>query len=283
MAETFSVDPDAHAKAKSGDLAYHDDAEGKPVVAKTELTLGPDDDDKVKVSDVDPGETEEEAKTEGDETPEDKAAAADADKPDADTDKPDADADKAEADKVIEKYQTQLQGWTTEFIEKGDLTEETAKSVMDTIFKDEVPPEIRAVLLDAFKEGITSTTQVSTLKGWDMVGGQEQYVAMATWAKANLSPEEIAAFDAAATGADVGLATTAIKGLHARYQQARGVTNEPDLAHSATKAPAEPIIGSRQELARLVGTKEYQTDPALRARVDRQLDQSMKSGKYTTS
>ena len=70
--------------------------------------------------------------------------------------------------------------------------------------------------------------------------------------------------------------------LHAQMQQAIGSETdfEPNLAHDGGRAQGEPIIGSRQELAKIQATEAYKKDPAVRAKVGRQLKQSMATGKY---
>jgi hypothetical protein len=55
---------------------------------------------------------------------------------------------------------------------------------------------------------------------------------------------------------------------------------EPNLAHDGGRAGGEPIIASRQELAKIQATDEYKKDPAVRAKVSRQLRQSLATGKY---
>lgn len=270
MAESFQVDPEAHAKAKAGTIAYHEDAEGNPVVTadapakddkETEVVLPTEDPDGESPEDVD-------AKVEGEDE--------------------DKEAEKAEGDKPdtnFADHSEQLAGWTDEFIQNGDLSPESHTKALETIFHPDLAPETREVLLNAFKEGITSTTQMSTLAGWNLTEGQENYGSMIEWARSNLNESEIKVFDAAASNGTTEESQSAIKGLYARFQQARGVevNDEPDLAHASGKAPADPIIGSRQELAKIVASKEYKTDPAVRARVDRQIAQSQRTGNYRIS
>jgi hypothetical protein len=105
---------------------------------------------------------------------------------------------------------------------------------------------------------------------------------MATWAQETLPSEEQDAFDKEVTSGDLVRRDTAIKGLHARMQQDLGNETdfEPNLAHGAGRAQGEPIIGSRQELVKIQRSEEYKKDPAVRAKVARQLEQSMNTGKY---
>jgi hypothetical protein len=53
------------------------------------------------------------------------------------------------------------------------------------------------------------------------------------------------------------------------------------LSHDGGTAQGEPIIASRRELAKIQATEEYKRDPAVRAKVMRQLQYSMATGKYS--
>jgi hypothetical protein len=197
-------------------------------------------------------------------------------------DKPE-DEDKAEEDKTPEaKFDADYQGWTNEFLRDGALSDETRLDVIEKVFHEGVPTELKEQFIQAYEAGLVSIQSVAVNEAFNLVGGEESYKQMIGWAQDNLSEAEIVAYDADALGDDLVKRDSVIKGLHARMQQATGSDPdfEPDLAHSAGRAGGEPIIGSRQELARIQSTTEYAKDPAVRAKVARQLKQSIATGKY---
>ena len=272
--ESFQVDPDAAAAAKaSGDYNQGEDG-----AKDSEPKDG--EDDKPIISDDDPGKSDDpDAKS--DDTDDDAKDDDKTDDKDKDKDK-DKDDDTPEPSAEEKEFNTAAESWTQEFMEKGELSEETREAVVKQIFAPGVPKAQQEQYLATFEAGLKAMGEAATRSAFDIVGGQEAYESMKAWAASNLSEAEIAAFDADALGTDMGRRDTAIRGLHARAQQASGSEPdfEPNLAHDGGRGAGEPIIGSRQELARIQATEEYRTDPAVRAKVERQLRQSMATGKY---
>jgi hypothetical protein len=267
--EVFQVDAAAHAAAKeSGDYSL----EGKEVEETT--TESDDKTEESIISDVDPGDEEgEEEKVETkDEETEEEETEADEEKEEKD---PEEDSDGTDFD-------TLHAGWTEEFLEKGNLSEDTKAAILENVFQADIPSEMKEQIVDAYEAGLVALTNATTAEAYDLTGGEESYKNMLVWANETLSDEEATAFDEAVLGTDKTTRHSAIKGLHAQMQQALGSEPnfEPNLAHSAGKASGEPIIGSRQELAKIQATVEYKKDPAVRQRVANQLRQSMATGKY---
>lgn len=190
--------------------------------------------------------------------------------------------EKSEAEVASAELDTTLQGWTTEFMDTGELKAETISDIYAKVFHPDLPDKVKAQLLGQLTSGITSDFQLATLSGWAKVGGQDEWDSMSEWAGKNLTEPEIKTFDAAVSGADAAASDSAIKGLHAQYQMATGATpdNEADLTHDAESATGEPAIGSTQALAAIQRTPEYQRDPAYREKIHRQLERSIKSPDY---
>ncbi len=165
------------------------------------------------------------------------------------------------------------------------MSEETREEISSTVFAEGVPKEVKQQYLDTYEAGMKALGDAATASAFEIVGGADAYQAMTAWAKNSLTEQEIEAFDADALGSDVVRRDSAIRGLHARMQQAAGAEpdNEPNLAHDGGRGKGEPIIGSRQELSKIQGTVRYKTDPAYRDLVERQLRQSRKTGRYRTS
>jgi hypothetical protein len=266
------VDADAHAEAKeSGD--YGTEA---PVTTETPIDAVEDpkpeaaEETESPISDVDPGDPEAGIEPVTADAKEEETAEEDKEEKE--------EGDKPEAEDFTEIFE----GWTNEFMENGALSEETAATAMDTLFNSNIPAEAKAQLMETYQAGAIALSQAAQVSAHELVGGKETYVQMSTWAQETLPEAEQDAFDAEVTSGDLTRRDTAIKGLHARMQQALGSEPnfEPNLAHDGGRAAGEPIIGSRQELVKIYRTEEYKKDPAVRARVARQLEQSMNTGKY---
>ncbi len=214
----------------------------------------------------------------------------DADKSKSDDDKSDDDKsdddDKSEDDKVkedlVEKFGEQSTKWTEEFMEKGELSTETREEIGKAVFAPGVPQEQKDAYIDSYVQNASAAGQLANLAAYEIVGGAENYANMVKWGQKNLTEAQIEAFDGDITGSDTSRRDTAIQGLYARMQQDAGFEpdNEQSLAHDGGRGKGEPIIGSRQELAKIQGTERYKKDPAYQDLVERQLRQSMATGQY---
>jgi hypothetical protein len=259
--EHFTIDPEAHAAAKaSGDYGTED-----PEAPKEEETPEEEKkDDEFVAPEHDPADDEKEGEGEEEEGEEEEAE------------------EKADDDKPTE-FQTKADGWTNEFMEKGELSEESQVAVLESVFRDDVPDEMRQEYMKTFTAGLGALRTAAANEQFAMVGGVEQYQQMLAWGADNLSTEEIGAFDKAALSTELDDRSAAIKGLHARMQLATGggqVDSEPDLSHNAERQGGEPLIASRQELMLIQRSEKYKTDAAYREKVGRQLKQSMDTGNY---
>jgi hypothetical protein len=258
--EHFTIDPEAHAAAKaSGDYGTGDaDA---PKTEEETPEDGEKKDDEFVAPEHDPADDETEGEGEEEEGEEEEAE------------------EKADDDTPNE-FQAKADGWTSEFMEKGELSEESQVAVLESVFKDDVPDEMRQEYMKTFTAGLGALRTAAANEQFAMVGGVEQYQQMLAWGADNLSTEEIGAFDKAALSTELDDRSAAIKGLHARMQLATGGGQDftPDLSHTAERQGGEPLIASRQELMLIQRSEKYKTDAAYREKVGRQLKQSMDTG-----
>lgn len=273
----FQVDPDAAAKAKaSGEY-------GTPEDDKTRLDDGKKAADDAKKKAVIPDEDPD--NPDDDKSKEEPDEDADKSKDDVDDKGDDDDKSKDDKPKPDEQFEQSQLKWTKEFMDTGELSPETRKEIGEAVFAKGVPQDVIDGYLDGYTSGTTALGAQALASAHEVVGGQEEYTKMAQWASANLSKEEIATFDTDVSGTDFARRDSAIKGLHARMSQAVGLDpdQEPNLAHDGGRGAGEPIIESRQQLAVIMASKEYQRDQAVRDKVERQLRQSKATGKYRTS
>lgn len=147
--------------------------------------------------------------------------------------------------------------YNQEFMEKGALSDET--------FAELEKKGIPRATVEAYIAGQQALVEKRQSAGFDVVGGKEQYQKMVQWAAANLTRDEIAAFNSAVNG-NWELAQIAIQGLHAKYQKASGVT--PNLLNGeGGNNGGTMAFASREEVKAAMRDPRYRVDPAYRDQV----------------
>jgi len=135
-----------------------------------------------------------------------------------------------------------------------------------------------AQLREEYEEGSDSAPKqfteedVSTLKG--MVGGDENYTQMVTWASENLPREEVELFNSVMSRGDPLAAYYAIQATALRYADADGV--EGNRVSGRTRASSGPgnVFRSQAEVVAAMNDPRYDSDPAYRADIFAKLERS---------
>ena len=105
-----------------------------------------------------------------------------------------------------------------------------------------------------------------------MVGGEEAYNEMASWASKNMSDGEKKAYNAAVNSADMDTVKLAVDGLRAKYQAANGT--EPSLMQGKATPVAEQGFESWAEVTAAMADPRYSKDPAYQEAVKQKLANS---------
>jgi len=115
-----------------------------------------------------------------------------------------------------------------------------------------------------------TTEQAQALYG--IVGGEENYGQITSWASQNLSQQEAAMFDAVMDTGDPNAAFWAIRGLAMQYADANGYEGK----RVSGKAPSnvENRFRSQSELVQAMSDPRYDTDDAYRADIMSKLQNS---------
>ena len=177
-----------------------------------------------------------------------------------------AETDKAAA-AAVEQAGLDMSALRTEFAQHGDLTKESREKLHKIGFSD--------ADIDSYIEGqvvLAERERASALA--DIPGGEDTFAQMLTWAKQNLSREEIIAYNKA-TGDGVSTAAKklAVDGLYGRYSRAVG--QNPNLIEGGNKpATAGDIYESRAQMVKDMQSAQYKTDPAFRNAVAAKLARS---------
>ena len=106
----------------------------------------------------------------------------------------------------------------------------------------------------------------------NMVGGDEQYGQLTSWAAEALSDEYITAYDNIVETGDVRMIQLALAGLQAEYEKANGY--EGEMLTGKAAQPKVDAFRSQAEVVRAMQDPRYDTDPAYRQDVFAKLDRS---------
>lgn len=152
-----------------------------------------------------------------------------------------------------------------EYEESGELSDKT----YDDLAKQGITRE----MVEAYIAGQTAQNSAEEAELKEVIGGSEQYDAMAQWANENLSEAEIEAYDEAVTSGSKGAAKLAIQGMYSQYINATGGGSAPLLAGS-TKGSGVETFRSVDQVRQAMADPRYQTDPAYRQQVAQRLQHS---------
>lgn len=153
-----------------------------------------------------------------------------------------------------------IPGMFAKFAEQGSLGDDDYKALEAA----GLPRD----LVDGYIAGEQAKATIMVQEAQAAVGGAEQYDAMLTWAAANLTAGERAAFDQNVVGTPEAR-KLAIEALHGRFTAAVG-TN-PQLVRANSGAGGEGGYQSRAEVTADMRDPRYKSDPAFRAKVEQKL------------
>ena len=115
-----------------------------------------------------------------------------------------------------------------------------------------------------------SAQQVIDVK--NAVGGEAEYNSMVEWAAANLTPEDINAFDEVVNTQPLSVIKLAAEGMYAKYSN--NVGREPKLYGGRSPAAGADVFESSAQVVEAMGDPKYKTDAAYRKKVQTKLGRS---------
>ena len=182
-----------------------------------------------------------------------------------------ADPENPDDYEVYEVGMTEEEGmqWTAEFMETGELTEDTMNSILNSF------PGATPEMVMTYFEGIRAVDQTSMMGAAETVGGVENLNNILAWAGENLSPAEREAANEALSGP---MANYTLMGLQAQYQNAISNTRqatEPSQipGRVATSSAAQTIqpYDNRAQMNADMSNPQYYSDPNFRSFVEQRL------------
>jgi len=167
-------------------------------------------------------------------------------------------ANAQELEKAYVELQRKLGGESED--EESDVPEETEQE--ETEEEEEVEEES--------EETYISEEDIEALKG--LVGGDEAYGEMMSWASENISENEQQIYDYVMELNDPWAAFFAVKALHNKYQSEVGYEGDV-LTGRAASTPVDSFR-SQAEVVQAMSDPRYDSDPAYRNDVFEKLDRS---------
>lgn len=154
--------------------------------------------------------------------------------------------------------------FSQEFYENGSLSDASYEKLQEA----GIPREV----VDQYIAGQQAIAARMESEVKALVGGDEGFQELATWATENISDEELAAYNRAVNSGDIGQAKLAVAGLYQKFQEAR--PNEPKLLQSSGGRPSADTYESIAQLQEDMSNPKYKTDPAFRKKVQEKLGRS---------
>ena len=155
--------------------------------------------------------------------------------------------------------------FSQEFSQKGELTKES----YEKLEKAGIPRSY----VDQFIAGQKAQAALYESEVKSVAGGDKGFNEMVEWAKSNLSPTEIAAYNAAIDSGNPDQAKLAVAGVYQKFSSAR--PSEPNLMQGRTSGAASgEAYESVAQLTKDMASPEYKNDPAFRAKVQAKLARS---------
>lgn len=167
------------------------------------------------------------------------------------------------AEKIVSNAGLNMQDFETEYISNGELSKES----YEKLEKAGIPK----VMVDAYIAGQEAVTQKVINDVYDVAGGSQAYADMCTWAEANVSKEDLQAYNSVMASGKKELIMLAVAGMTHRWKGAVGA--EPKLTQGRVSPPAKTAKGfaSSAEMVKAMQDKRYGRDPAYTRSVEQKV------------
>lgn len=169
-----------------------------------------------------------------------------------------------QARNALEQAGIKFDALQTEFLEKGELSEDSYNKLLAAGFPKEV--------VDGYIQGQQAVAEQITNAIKAEVGGEENFDVMIQWAAANMSVADKKAFNAAMDSDNVDTMKMAVRDLASRYAKENG--SEPRLVTGNAAKGSGDVYRSNEEVLRDISDPRYAADPAFRAEVERKVMRS---------
>jgi hypothetical protein len=177
-----------------------------------------------------------------------------------------AETTEEQAAEAVEKAGLDFQALSQEFNTKGSLSDDTYAALE----KSGLPRDI----VDAYIDGRMAAAEVAKTQAYAVTEGADGYKAMIEWAKANASPEEIAAYNKSVNSRNASERDLAVRGMWSRYASESGTSGANLVTGKTVTSQNTGGYASRAEMMRDMDDPRYKADPAFRKTVETKLAKS---------
>ena len=177
-------------------------------------------------------------------------------------------------EEVVDEYPEDVSDVSTDFLEQlwNESLDEYSPETLEQLQNME-PTDIADMYLAYRQQNADqelSTGDVDALYG--IVGGQDEYNAMTSWAQTALGENEVAMYDSVMQKGDPAACFFAVQALKSIYQENAGY--EGQMLGGSTAPEMVDAYRSQAEMIRDMSDPRYDTDPAFRNDVMEKLSRS---------
>ena len=148
----------------------------------------------------------------------------------------------------------------------GNLSDKTLKLLESKGITNDVVQD--------FIAGQKARAQVARGQLAEAVGGEESLTAVLSWASTGLTAEEVQTYNALLKSPDMAAQKVALQALKAKMDSAMGTDGERVVSAGTPGTRGIQPFASWAEVTKVMGSREYKTDPGFRAQVDKRLSVS---------
>jgi hypothetical protein len=169
-----------------------------------------------------------------------------------------------QAQETLTEKGLDYQKYVTEFLDKGQLSDDSYKELTDK----GIPKE----MVDAYVAGQVAQASAFENEIKTSVGGAEKFNEMSTWASKNLTPGELSAYNAAVDSGNADQIKLAVAGINAKFTAAVG--SDPQLLGGSTTSASGDVFRDQAEMKEAMRDPRYKTSEAYRQEVRAKLGRS---------
>ena len=158
--------------------------------------------------------------------------------------------------------------WNQATSEKGEYSQETINQLTKMTPTDLAKMHLEYRAANSPKD--LSDADITELKG--IVGGDENYTNMLSWAQQNLQEQEISMYDQVMERGDPLAAFFAVRSLAYRYNDAIGYDGQ--MVTGKPPSQSGDIFKSQAEVVAAMGDSKYDSDPGYRRQIMEKLQRS---------
>ena len=152
-----------------------------------------------------------------------------------------------------------------QFFADGELNEDSYKALEAQGISKELADQF-AQGQEAMKQLNAVNQESATKQIYESVGGEDNYKAMADWARTNLPESEQKAYTNLVNSDDIDTIKLAVSGLHSKYVSENGSAPKTTINGMQATSGVVPFA-NKLEMQAAMADKQYRTNPAFRKSV----------------